>query len=233
MSCGACRKRLSELAGDELDGKTATEVHAHLESCPSCAQAYRETVAVVGLLRRAGEARLPEGFGPSLHRRLVAAGTPPRPGLLSSVRSLLAPRPLYWALAGVAAAAALAVFGARLRGTSSTGGAPAGEIAEGPVAPIYRVPASRLAVVKIDFVAEQPVADVAFAVALPEGLRFVSGGRELPDREFSWRGPLAEGSNPVPFAVRGSHAGRYRIKARATGSGVDASHDVVLEVTKG
>jgi hypothetical protein len=75
------------------------------------------------------------------------------------------------------------------------------------------------------------VSDVEFAVVLPDGLRFVSGGRELPDREFRWHAPLEQGSNAIPVAVRGAHRGRFKIEARATGNGVDAKQMVELEVT--
>jgi hypothetical protein len=237
MNCAACEKRLSEHVGGELDGRTSALVRAHVDACGSCRRALEEMEATVRLLRRAGNASPPEGFASELHRRLVAAGAPPQPGLMARLRQLAALRPLLWATAGAGVAAVLAVAVARQHPSAPPAApslaAPAGEIAVGPVAPTFRVPAARLAAVKIDFVAEQPVDDVAFAVALPEGLRFVSGGKELPDRRFSWRGPLVEGSNPIPFTVRGARAGRYTIQARAVGDGVDATHEVVLEVTKG
>ena len=84
--------------------------------------------------------------------------------------------------------------------------------------------------VRIDFHAEIPVDDVEFAIKLPEGLHFVSEGRELPDREFRWRGRLEQGSNPIPVAVRGRRAGRYTLVAHATGPDVETQHTVVLEV---
>ena len=233
MTCGACEKRLSEFGGGELDAKTAAAVREHLDVCRACARIFEETLATVRLLRRAGESRPPSEFSLSLHRRLVAAGPPAPIGLFERLRHRFALRPMYWAIGGAAVAAVVAAGAGRLRFFASTVNAPVAEITAGLVTPTFRVPGSRLAVVKIDFVAEQPVEDVAFAVALPEGLHFVSGGKELPDREFRWRGPLVEGSNSIPFAVRGTRAGRYTIQARAVGNGVDASHEVVLEVTKG
>ena len=85
----------------------------------------------------------------------------------------------------------------------------------------------------IDFPAMQimiAIDDVEFAIKLPEGLHFVSEGRELPDREFRWHGRLDQGSNPIPIAVRGRRAGHYTLVAHAIGRDVSAEHKVVLEV---
>lgn len=93
------------------------------------------------------------------------------------------------------------------------------------------MPASKLALVKIDFVAEKAIDDVAFEITLPDGLRFVSGGEELAERTFRFEGKLAAGSNPIPIAVKGPRAGRYKVIAHAIGPAIDVTHEVVLEVT--
>jgi hypothetical protein len=143
---------------------------------------------------------------------------------------------VLWAAAG-AAAAAVALWALHEPHVAPQAAPPvvaeAPKPAPGPVAPTFKVPAARLAVVKIDFVADEPVEEVEFAVALPEGLSFVSGGQELPEREFRWRGTLDKGSNEIPVAVRGARAGQYRIDARVAGGGVEATHQVLLEVTEG
>ncbi len=219
---------LDALLAGELSPARAEEVRAHAADCERCGERLAELSATVGLLRRAGVVEPPDGFAQALHRRLAQAGRPAPVGLMARLRERLALRPLAVGVAsGVAAAALVLAVAPRLRRPAPV------EAAVGPVQPTFRVPARKLAVVKIDFVAEQPVEDVAFAVSLPDGLHFVSGGRELPDREFRWRGALEKGENDIPVAVRGAKAGRYRIEARAVGDGVAAAHQVVLEVTEG
>jgi hypothetical protein len=85
--------------------------------------------------------------------------------------------------------------------------------------------------VKVDFVADAAVEEVAFEVLLPDGLRFYSGGQALPERSFQWRGKLDAGSNPIPIAVKGESPGRYHVIAHATGPDLDVVQDVVIEVT--
>ena len=95
----------------------------------------------------------------------------------------------------------------------------------------YRVPESKVALVKIDFIAERAVDEVSFELTLPDGLRFFSGGKELAERSVRWTGRLSAGSNPIPIAVKGPKAGRYRVIAHAMGTDLDVTHEVVLEVT--
>jgi hypothetical protein len=95
----------------------------------------------------------------------------------------------------------------------------------------YKVPESKVALVKIDFVAEKTIEDVAFEITLPDGLRFVGGGSELAERTFRFQGRLAAGSNPIPIAVKGPRAGRYKVIAHAIGPALDVTQEVVLEVT--
>ena len=172
------------------------------------------------LLRRAGGEPVPEGFSLSLRQALVAAG-PPRRSWLEAVRAAIALRPVTFAAAAAALAAVLATVGTlALLGR-----------AHGPAVAIYKVPESKVALVKIDFVAEQAIEDVAFEITLPDGLRFVGGGSELAERTFRFQGRLAAGDNPIPIAVKGPHAGRYKLIAHAIGPALDVTKEVVLEVT--
>ena len=134
-----------------------------------------------------------------------------------------------WGLGGAALAVASIALVVALGGHRPAASGTA--VASGEVAPIFVVPKAKVALVRIDFQAEQAVEDVEFAIQLPEGLHFVSEGRELPDREFRWRGRLERGSNPIPIAVRGQRPGRYTLTARAVGAAVETQHDVVLQVT--
>jgi hypothetical protein len=143
---------------------------------------------------------------------------PPRAGWLVRLRRIVAERPLGAMLATAAAAALVAVVLTR-------------QISPHPPAAIARVPSSKVALVKIDFVAERAVEDVQFEIMLPDGLRFFSRGQELAERTFRWNGRLLSGSNPLPIAVKGAHPGRYRVIAHAVGDGIDVTHEVVLEVT--
>jgi len=223
MNCADVRERLTDVAGGELEGARADEARAHAASCPSCGRALAELEATIGLLRRAGQEPLPEGFSLSLHQALVAAG-PPRLGLLDRVRATLALRPVTFAASAAALAAMLATGGTMLALHHAHAPSPTTMAA-------YQVPASKLALVKIDFVAEKAIDDVAFEITLPDGLRFVSGGQELAERTFRFQGKLEAGSNPIPIAVRGPHAGRYKVIAHAIGTELDVTQEVVLEVT--
>src|SRR5262249_154394 len=95
----------------------------------------------------------------------------------------------------------------------------------------YRVPASKVALVKVDFVAEEAIDGVAFEITLPDGLRFVSGGSELAERTFRFEGKLVAGSNTLPIGVKGPGPGRYNLIAHAIGPSLDVTHQVTLEVT--
>ncbi|HEX9105341.1 MAG TPA: hypothetical protein VF997_24190, partial [Polyangia bacterium] len=201
----------------------ADEVRAHAAGCERCARELDELEATVGLLRRAGAEPLPEGFSLSLHQALVAAG-PPKRSWLDAVRAAIALRPVTFAASAAALAAMVATGGSlALLGRAH---APA----TAPVA-AYKVPESKVALVKIDFVAEKSIEDVAFEITLPDGLRFVGGGSELAERTFRFQGKLTAGSNPIPIAVKGPRAGRYKVIAHAIGPALDVTQEVVLEVT--
>lgn len=221
MTCADVRELLTDVAGGELDGARADEVRAHAAGCERCGRELAELEATVGLMRKAGAEPLPEGFSLSLHHALVAAG-PPKRSLLDAVRAAIALRPVTFAAAAAALAAVLATVGtfALVR----HGG-------RAPALATYRVPESKVALVKIDFVAEKAIDDVAFEITLPDGLRFVGGGSELAERTFRFQGKLAAGSNPIPIAVKGPRAGRYKVIAHAIGPALDVTQEVVLEVT--
>jgi hypothetical protein len=180
----------------------------------------------VGLLRRAGGAPLPEGFSLSLHQALVAAG-PPRRSWLDAVRVAIALRPVTFAASAAALAAMIATGGTIF----VTGALLHRAHAPAPAVASYKVPASKVALVKIDFVAEKAIDDVAFEITLPDGLRFVGGGTELAERTFRFQGKLVAGSNPIPVAVKGPRQGRYKVIAHAIGPALDVTQEVVLEVT--
>lgn len=228
MSCADVRELLTDVAGGELDGARADEVRAHAASCERCGRELAELEATVGLLRRAGGEPLPEGFSLSLHQALVAAGAP-RLGFVDRVRAAIAMRPVTFAASAAALAAMLATGGTMLALHRTH--APSPSSTGAPLAVAYKVPESKLALVKIDFVAEKAIDDVAFEITLPDGLRFVSGGQELAERTFRFQGKLDAGSNPIPIAVRGPHAGRYKVIAHAIGAALDVTQEVVLEVT--
>lgn len=221
MSCADVRELLTDVAGGELDGTRADEVRAHAANCEHCGRELAELEATVELMRKAGAEPLPEGFALSLHHALVAAG-PPRRRFFDGVRAAIALRPVTFAATAAALAAVVAaggMFALFHRG------------AHAPMVATYQVPESKVALVKIDFVAEQAIDDVAFEITLPDGLRFVGGGSELAERTFRFQGKLAAGSNPIPIAVKGPRAGRYKVIAHAIGPALDVTQEVVLEVT--
>jgi hypothetical protein len=228
MKCREAQELLAEVASGELDTERGDAVRAHAAGCAACATELEQLRLTIGLCRHASAEPLPDGFQLKLHQRLVAAGPPAEAAPFWPARlwSALAARPL--ALAGSAAglaavlAAALAVVG-----TSSLLRRQRAGRAE-PVA--YQVPESKVALVKIDFVADKPIDDVAFEITLPDGLRFVSGGQQLAERTFRFAGRLNAGSNPIPIAVKGPRAGRYKVIAHAIGDHLDVTQEVILEV---
>ena len=222
MNCADARELLTDVAGGELDGARADEVRVHAGACDACGHELVELEATIGLLRRAGTEPLPEGLSLSLHQALVAAG-PPRRSSLDAVRAAIALKPVTFAASAAALAAMLATGGTLMM--LHRAAAPAPTVAS------YKVPESKVALVKIDFVAERDIEDVAFEITLPDGLRFVAGGQQLAERTFRFQGKLAAGSNPIPIAVKGPRAGRYKVIAHAIGAALDVTQEVVLEVT--
>lgn len=221
MTCAEARELLTDVAAGEIDGPRADDVRAHAAACDGCARELAELEATIGLCRRAGAEPLPDGFQLALHQALVAAG-PPRRSWLDGLRALLRSRPLAFAATAAALAAMISAGGTL---------AVVRHARRGAQATVYKVPESKVALVKIDFVAEQPIDDVAFEITLPDGLRFVSGGQELAERTFRFEGKLAAGDNPIPVAVKGPRAGRYKVIAHAIGASLDVTQEVVLEVT--
>jgi anti-sigma factor RsiW len=220
MSCIEARALLHDLAAGELDGTRASETRAHADACDACGAELAELEATLSVLQRAGNEPLPDGFALALHRALVAAGAP-RPTLLDRVRLAIARHPVTWFACAASVAALIAVGGT------------VAVVHHGvtPAQASYRVPASKTALVKIDFVADRAIDGVAFEITLPDGLRFVSGGTQLAERSFRFQGKLNAGSNPIPVAVKGPRAGRYTVIAHAVGAELDVTQQVVLEVT--
>jgi hypothetical protein len=165
-----------------------------------------------------------EGFGAALHRRLVSAGAPhPLPFWRRLPRFRLGEPRLLWPAFGVAAGAA--VFLAL------------GQLDKGPLRPSSGVatelPATKVAVVRVNLTAEVAVESAHIRVSLPEGLVFWADGQELPQRAFEWTQPLQAGDNDIPIAVRGQRPGRYRLTVSARIGDQSVLDEVVLEVVEG
>jgi anti-sigma factor RsiW len=222
MKCVEAGELFTEVAGGELDGALADEVRAHAAGCDACGAQLAELEATIGLMRRAGSEPLPQGFALALHQKLVAAGTPRR-SLGDRLRAAIALQPVTWAACAAGLAAVLSV-GGTLAITHRAQPVQAQMAA-------YKVPESKVALVKIEFVADRTIDDVAFEITLPDGLRFVSGGEQMAERTFRFEGKLNAGSNSIPIAVKGPRAGRYTVIAHAIGADVDVTQQVVLEVT--
>ena len=146
---------------------------------------------------------LPEGFSLDLHRALVARGTrraaPRRP-----LRAAIAIRPVTFAATAAALAAMLATGGTlRARASRATRTA--------PLAASYKVPESKLALVKIDFVAAEAdrrrgLRDHAARRAALRLRRRASSPSAASDSRASW--PPARTRSPSPCAVRAPAATR-------------------------
>jgi hypothetical protein len=181
------------------------------------------------------------GFRAALHQRLTVE---PAPATLSSLDRAWAwlrdQRAWLWPAGGLAAGVAAYALLVLVHGnpvgqhTTQTPIAQASPTTpeNGPVLPSFRVPSSKVAVIKLAFSAEIAVEDVIFEVTLPEGLAFWSSGKRLDERTFRWPGRLAAGENLIPIAVRGDRPGRYPVVATVEIEGHVLEHRVVLDVQK-
>ena len=168
------------------------------------------------------------GFNAALHRKLVAAGPPPEPSwwrrLAGQLEQLVqAPgRALLFPALGVAVAVVVFLGLGQQRGTP----------VQQPLA-ATQLPATKVAVVRVNLSAEVAVQDARIRVSLPDGLYFWADGQELAQREFEWTQPLEAGDNDIPIAVRGQKPGSYRMTVTARINGASVVDDVLLEVVGG
>jgi hypothetical protein len=182
-------------------------------------------------LRELREAPPEEDFRAALHRKLVAAGPPDEPSWWRRLRLRLAGEGgqsgagrMLWPALGVAAG--VAVFALLSR-------AP-GQVQPQPLASAAtQLPATKVAVVRVNLSTEVAVADAHIKVRLPEGLVFWADGQELAQREFEWTQPLDAGDNDIPIAVRGQRPGSYRMVVWANIGGASVEDEVLLEVVGG
>jgi hypothetical protein len=165
-----------------------------------------------------------DGFSASLHRRLVAAGSPEVPGVWRRLWPSLRAEPrVLWPAFGVAAGLAVFLVLGQLHDVSHPRGG--GVVAQ--------FPATKVAVVRVNLSAEVAVESAHIRISLPEGLYFWADGRELPQRSFEWSQPLRAGDNDIPIAVRGQTPGRYRLTVSTRIGEQHIDEDVVLEVVEG
>jgi hypothetical protein len=166
-----------------------------------------------------------DGFSASLHRRLVAAGAPDAPGIWRRFWPALKSEPrVLWPALGVAVGVAVFLVLGQVREYSHPRGA--GGIAA-------QLPATKVAVVRVNLSAEVAVENAQIRISLPEGLYFWADGEELPQRTLEWSQPLRAGDNDIPIAVRGQKPGRYRLTVSTRIGEQRIDDEVVLEVVEG
>ena len=154
------------------------------------------------------------GFSAALHRKLVAAGEPvPSPWWR---RPFAGPQRWLWPAFGALAGVAVFVLLSHKPGREAT-----------------ILPATKVAVVRVNLSSEVAVQSAQIRVTLPDGLVFWADGQELPQRSFEWTQPLEKGDNDIPIAVRGLKPGEYRMTVTAKIGGEDVEDEVLLEVTSG
>lgn len=169
-------------------------------------------------------------FEAALHRRLVAAGAPERPGAWHRFAALFERRGwVAWPAMGLAAGLAVFVALGLFKAEPAPAVAPSAPVALAGAS----VPESKVAVIKLNFSADVAVESADFVVSLPEGLTFWADGEALAQRSFEWTQALNAGDNVIPIAVRGERPGRYRVTASAMVGGERVEHEVLLEVTQG
>jgi len=207
----------------------------------STTQQKTDGAELLGTLRSLSVDAPDNGFRATLHQRLAAEPAPAAVGLFDRALAWLRDRrtwlwPVGGLAAGVAAYALLVVMHGNPIGHKiaqpQVVQIPPTAPANGPVWPSFRVPSSKVAVIKLAFAAEVAVEDVTFEVTLPEGLAFWSSGKRLDERTFRWPGRLDAGENLVPIAVRGDRPGRYPVVATVEIGGRVLEHRVILDVQK-
>ena len=174
-------------------------------------------------------------FEAALHRRLAAAGPPDEPGLWQRLREATSGAAWLWPLAGVVAGLMVVLaFSLRPAPVAPVGIPVAGRLEPAaPEAPPTEVPASKVAIVRLNLTTEVAAANAEIQVNLPDGLVFWSHGEALAQRSFSWTQALATGDNDIPIAIRGQRPGRYRVAVTARTGSEQVQDEVVLEVTNG
>ena len=95
------------------------------------------------------------------------------------------------------------------------------------------MPSTKVAVIRLNLTADVAVASAELRVHLPDGLVFWSDGEALAQRAFAWTQSLAEGSNEIPIAVRGSRPGHYRVRVSARVGDEWFEDEIALEVDDG
>jgi len=176
----------------------------------------------------------PGDFEASLHRLLAAAGPPDEPGLWDRIRHGSWQRPWLWPTVGVAAG--LVIVLALDFSQTSVPTAPVkmarydSSIFEGPAT---EMPASKVAIVRLNLTTEVAADSAEIRVNLPDGLVFWSHGEALAQRSFSWTQALAAGENEIPIAIRGQRPGRYHVAVTAQTGNEEVQDEVILEVTNG
>lgn len=181
----------------------------------------------------------PGDFEATLHRKLAQAGPPEEPGLWERLRTRVRPGPWLWPALGVAAGVVLVLSGALLRRGATGPAREPPKLATRDVLPppedeaTTLVPASKVAMIRMNLTAEVATDNAEIRVSLPDGLVFWSHGEALAQRSFSWNQALAAGDNDIPIAIRGQRPGRYRVTVTARAGSTRVEDEVVLEVTKG
>lgn len=160
------------------------------------------------------------GFEAALHRKLAEAGTPLPPPFWRTLPQLR----FFWPATAGAVALALVVF---------VVARPHPQAVSRREAVVTELPATKVAVIRVNLSAEVAVQDAQIRVELPEGLAFWSDGEQLGQRQFEWTQSLRAGDNEIPIAVRGLRPGRYRMTVSALIGSERVEDEVVLQVVDG
>lgn len=84
--------------------------------------------------------------------------------------------------------------------------------------------------IKLVYNAVKDLEDVKFHIELAGGLTFHSNNSEIEKiRSHNWSGKLEKGENIIPFVVRTSGKGKFRIKAHAKYEKFRHNQEIVLE----
>jgi hypothetical protein len=234
MNCADFQKLIPSLLCGELPQTEKSQIEAHLPVCPTCRTHANQLEQTTTWMRELGSSvTVRRDFHAELHAKLVLEPPPSIPFATRLWRRLEpmgldSGRRLGFAATMVAACFLLTFATLRFRGENRA----VLFLPDEGVAASFRIPNHRVAVVQLDFVADQTVSEVDFEISLPKELEFVDGGEPISERKLTWRGSLSAGSNPIPVAVRGLRPGQYRVVAQARGKNISVLHEVVLEVVK-
>ncbi len=221
--CSATKQHLADWLNGRIDPETLAAFERHCAVCTACAEDYavvrrlKETMTQVA----ASPDPFPSDLEDRLHRCLAAIAR--RQPLERRWFGGLLWRPVAAGVLLVCIAVAAVVF-------FRAGSAPVREETD-PALLVSRaeVKAGEPITVELTYEASRDIAEAEVVIELGEGISFFSSiPAIMSEKRLSWKGPLTQGKNLIPFVVAVERPGTWRIATTAVYEGHRHRHRVVL-----